>query len=130
MLMTFPVSENVASMSTSSTMKAAAKAAALREQGVDVIDLTLGEPDFATPEFIRDYAVEGLQKGYTKYTPSTGLKLFQNAIAEFYRGQFGADIDPSTIVASCGGKQALLGHIPRDRTLLRRKERPDRHRTF
>ena len=108
MLMTCPVSENVASMSTSSTMKAAAKAAALREQGVDVIDLTLGEPDFATPEFIRDYAVEGLQKGYTKYTPSTGLKLFQNAIAEFYRGQFGADIDPSTIVASCGGKQALF----------------------
>lgn len=89
-------------------MKAAAKAAALREQGVDVIDLTLGEPDFDTPEFIRNYAIEGLQKGYTKYTPSTGLKLFQNSIAEFYKGQFGADIDPSTIVASCGGKQALF----------------------
>ena len=95
-------------MSTSSTMKAAAKAAALREQGVDVIDLTLGEPDFATPEFIRQYAVEGLQKGYTKYTPSTGLKLFQNSIADFYKGQFGAEIDPSTIVAACGGKQALF----------------------
>ncbi|HKX83075.1 MAG TPA: pyridoxal phosphate-dependent aminotransferase [Pyrinomonadaceae bacterium] len=106
--MSFPVSDNVAAMSVSSTMKAAAKAAALRDQGIDVIDLTLGEPDFETPEFIREYAVEGLQKGFTKYTPSTGLKLFQSSIAEFYGKQFGAEIDPGSIVASCGGKQALF----------------------
>ena len=60
----FPVSENVAQMQTSSTLKAMQAAANLREQGFDVIDLTLGEPDFQTPEFIKDLAVEGLQKGY------------------------------------------------------------------
>jgi aspartate aminotransferase len=106
--MTFPVSENVSSMSTSSTMKAAKAAADLREQGVEVIDLTLGEPDFETPEFIKEYAIEGLRKGFTKYTPSSGLKLFQNSITEFYGKQFGAEIGPSSVVASCGGKQALF----------------------
>lgn len=104
----FPVSENVAKMQTSSTLKAAQIAADLREQGFDVIDLTVGEPDFPTPEFIKDLAVEGLEKNLTKYTPSSGLKIFREAIAEFYAEQFGAKILPTEIAASCGGKQALF----------------------
>ncbi|MDQ3219197.1 MAG: hypothetical protein M3Q26_00415, partial [Acidobacteriota bacterium] len=72
----FPVSDNVAKMHISSTLKAGQTAAKLRDEGVDVIDLTVGEPDFDTPEFIKEYAREGLQKGVTKYTPSSGLKTF------------------------------------------------------
>ena len=104
----FPVAENVARMHMSSTLKAGQTARELREQGFDVIDLTLGEPDFQTPEFIKEYAREGLQKGLTKYTPTAGLKSFTEAIAHFYASQFGAEFSPSEVMAACGGKQALF----------------------
>ncbi|MEP7039322.1 MAG: aminotransferase class I/II-fold pyridoxal phosphate-dependent enzyme, partial [Acidobacteriota bacterium] len=107
-MISFPVSENVAEMKTSSTFKAMQAAADLREKGFDVIDLTVGEPDFPTPEFIKNLAIEGLNKGYTKYTPSAGLKSFTEAVAEFYAEQFGANLSPNEIAASCGGKQALF----------------------
>lgn len=104
----FTASRNVQKMQSSSTMKAAQAAAQLREEGHDVIDLTLGEPDFQTPEFIKEYAWEGLQKGLTKYTPTAGLKSFQEAIAGFYAHEFSTDFSPKEIVAACGGKQALF----------------------
>src|SRR5690606_36086039 len=85
----FPVSESVSRMKSSSTFKAMQAAAELRERGFDVIDLTLGEPDFQTPEFIKRLAVEGLEKGLTKYTPTAGMKTFTEAVAHFYAEQFG-----------------------------------------
>ncbi len=105
---TFPVSENVARMHASSTLKAAQSAAALREEGHDVIDLTIGEPDFDTPEFIKEYAWEGLKKGLTKYTPTAGMKTLTEAVVEFYSERFGADFLASEVAASCGGKQGLF----------------------
>lgn len=105
---TFPVSEKVAKMKMSSTLKAGQVAADLREKGFDVLDLTVGEPDFPTPEFIKEYAWEGLEKGITKYTPTAGLKNYKEAIANFYAEEFGASISPVEIVATDGGKQALF----------------------
>ncbi|MDQ3322826.1 MAG: pyridoxal phosphate-dependent aminotransferase [Acidobacteriota bacterium] len=104
----FPVSRNVARMKTSSTLKAAQIAHDLREQGFDTIDLSVGEPDFPTPEFIKQYAWEGLQKGLTKYTPTAGLKNFKESIADFYAERFGANFSPAEIIATDGGKQALF----------------------
>ncbi len=104
----FPVSENVAKMQASSTLKAAQVAAELREKGVEIVDLTVGEPDFPTPEFIKEYAWEGMQKGFTKYTPTSGLKSFREAIAEFYAAEFGATFSPNEVMATDGGKQALF----------------------
>ncbi len=106
--MSFPVSESVARMKSSSTFKAMQAAASLREQGFDVIDLTVGEPDFPTPEFIKNLAIEGLEKGYTKYTAAAGMKPFVEAVPHFYAAQFGAEISPKEVAASCGGKQALF----------------------
>lgn len=106
--MTFPTSESVSRMKTSSTFKAMQAAANLREQGFDVIDLTVGEPDFPTPEFIKDLAIEGLHKNITKYTASAGMKPFTEAVSHFYGEQFGAEVLPTEVVASCGGKQALF----------------------
>lgn len=106
--MNFPVSENVARMKSSSTFKAMQAAANLRERGFDVIDLTLGEPDFPTPEFIKDLAIEGLDRGFTKYTPAAGMKPFTEAVAHFYAEQFGAQLTTKEIAAACGGKQALF----------------------
>lgn len=107
-MINFPVSENVASMRGSSTLIAAQKANELRRSGIDVIDLSVGEPDFDTPQFIKDLAIEGLGKGLTKYTATAGIAEFRSAIADFYRDQFSANIPTSDIAASCGGKQALF----------------------
>lgn len=104
----FPVSEHVARMHSSSTLTAAQTAANLREEGHDVIDLTVGEPDFDTPEFIKQYAWEGLEKGLTKYTSSAGMKSLTQAVSEFYAEQFGATFSASEVAASCGGKQGLF----------------------
>jgi len=104
----FPASRNVARMKTSSTLKAAQVAADLREKGFDVIDLSVGEPDFPTPEFIKQYAWEGLEKNLTKYTPTAGLKDFRESIAAFYAERFGANVAPKEIIATDGGKQALF----------------------
>ena len=104
----FPVSDHVARMHSSSTLKAGQTAANLRELGHDVIDLTVGEPDFDTPEFIKRYAWEGLEKGLTKYTASAGMKMFTEAVAAFYGERFGSDFSPKEVAAACGGKQALF----------------------
>lgn len=104
----FPVSSNVSAMHASSTLKAAQAAATLREQGHDVVDLTVGEPDFDTPDFIKEYAVEGLRLGLTKYTPSSGFGTFKEAVSAFYAHRFGAEFPASQVAAACGGKQALF----------------------
>jgi aspartate aminotransferase len=104
----FPVSDHVAKMHSSSTLKAAQLAASLREEGHAVIDLTVGEPDFDTPEFIKKYAWDGLEKGLTKYTSSAGMKPLTHAISTFYEQQFGAHFSPTEVAAACGGKQALF----------------------
>jgi aspartate aminotransferase len=104
----FPVSSRVAKMQASSTLAAAQAAARLRDEGHRVIDLTVGEPDFDTPEFIKQFAIEGLEKGLTKYTSSAGMRVFQESIANFYAEQFGAGFAASAVAASCGGKQALF----------------------
>lgn len=104
----FSVSNNVAAMHASATLKAGQAATDLREQGFDVIDLSVGEPDFDTPTFIKQYAGEGIERGLTKYTPTSGLKKFRESIASFYAAEFGADLSPADIVAASGGKQALF----------------------
>lgn len=106
--MTFPVSENVAAMQGSTTLIAAQMANELRSRGVDVIDLSVGEPDFDTPDFIKEYAIEGLSNGYTKYTATAGIAEFREAIADFYATRFKAELKQNEIAASCGGKQALF----------------------
>lgn len=105
---TFPISENVAAMQGSSTLMAAQLAGEMRAGGIDVIDLSVGEPDFETPEFIKKYAIEGLEKGLTRYTPTAGFAGFRSAIVDFYASRFGAKLRTDEIAASCGGKQALF----------------------
>ncbi len=106
-----PFSQSINKMHGSSTLKAALAATRLREAGHSVIDLTVGEPDFDTPEFIKQYAWEGLQKGLTKYTPAAGMKSFKKSIVDFYALEYGATFSPNEVAASCGGKQGLFNAI-------------------
>lgn len=95
-------------MQGSSTLIAAQVASDMRARGVDVIDLSVGEPDFDTPEFIKRYAWEGLEKGLTKYTSTAGMAEFRSSIVEFYARRFGAEFTTDEAAATCGGKQALF----------------------
>lgn len=104
----FPVSDNVSAMRESSTLAAAQVAMDLRERGFDVLDLSVGEPDFNTPEFVKALAWEGLEKGFTRYTAISGMKMFRESIASYFGEQFGTDFSPGEVVAACGGKQGLF----------------------
>lgn len=95
-------------MKGSSTLIAAAAAADMRARGIDVLDLSVGEPDFDTPHFIKRYAWEGLEKGLTKYTATAGLAEFRSSIVDFYTSRFDTKLDSAEVAAACGGKQALF----------------------
>src|ERR1043165_1990868 len=96
----FPVAENVAAMQESSTLKAGQVAMDFRERGYDVLDLSVGELDFDTPEFVKELAWEGREHGGTKYTPVSGLKMFKEAIASYFGEQFNTDFSPGAVAAT------------------------------
>src|SRR5260370_35419878 len=85
----FQVSENVARMKASSAMAAMQTADAMRAAGVDVVDLGAGEPDFDTPQNIKDAAAEAMRAGKTKYTPTAGTREHQITIIYFFTRTFG-----------------------------------------
>ncbi len=104
----FPVSENVARMQSSATMAAMAAAEALRASGANVCDFGAGEPDFDTPDNIKKAAERAMRAGRTKYTASAGIRELQRAIIDLYRGDFGVEYQPSEVMATAGGKQAIF----------------------
>jgi aspartate aminotransferase len=119
----FPISENVARMRASSTLAAMQAAQAMRAEGLDVVDLGPGEPDFDTPENIKRAAAEAMHAGQTKYTSTGGTRELQQAIINFYEREFGARFDASQVMATSGGKQALFNAIvslagPNDEVLI------------
>lgn len=107
----FPVSDNVARMKASATLAAMQAAVNLRAAGVDVVDLGAGEPDFDTPQNIKDAAESAMRAGQTKYTPTCGTRELQQAIITFYQQNFGADYEPGEVMATAGGKQALFNAV-------------------
>jgi aspartate aminotransferase len=104
----FPVSENVARMQSSATMAAMQAAEALRASGANVCDFGAGEPDFDTPDNIKQAASKAMQAGRTKYTAAGGIREIQRAIIDFYRREFGTEYEPTEVMATAGGKQAVF----------------------
>jgi aspartate aminotransferase len=107
----FPVSENVARMQSSATLAAAQAAEALRASGVNVCDFGAGEPDFDTPENIKQAAAAAMRAGRTKYTAAGGVREIQRAIIDFYRRDFGTEYQPSEVMVTAGGKQAIFNAV-------------------
>jgi len=91
----------------SPTLKVAADAERLRRQGVDVVDLGAGEPDFATPEHVKNAAHAALDANFTKYTPSAGVQEVREAVAYRYLLDHGVAIKPEEVILTAGAKQAL-----------------------
>jgi aspartate aminotransferase len=97
----------MAALEPSATLAMAAKASAMKGAGVDVIDLSVGEPDFPTPPHICQAAEGAIAKGYTKYTPAPGIPTLRKAVADDYTRRSGLAVTPAQVVISNGAKHAL-----------------------
>ncbi len=101
------LSDKALKLKESETIKMSQRARDLRNQGHDVINLSLGEPDFDTPDYIKEAAKLALDQGYTKYTPVPGLVELRDVISKKFREENGLDYAPDQIVVSNGAKQSL-----------------------
>lgn len=101
------LSRRVNNMATSATLAMAAKARELKEQGIDIIGLSLGEPDFNVPEFVKEAAIQAVKDNYHSYTPVDGYGDLKQAIITKFKRDNNLSFTPSQIVVSTGAKQSL-----------------------
>ena len=92
----------------SPTLKVSAAADRMRREGLDVVDLGAGEPDFATPENVKAAARAAIDSNFTKYTPSAGVVELRDAVAMRYKADYGVDIKTEEVIVTAGAKQALF----------------------
>lgn len=102
-----PLSNRILNMSTSATLAMAAKARELRSEGKDIIGLSLGEPDFNTPDFIKDAAIQAINDNYNSYTPVDGYQELKEAIITKFKRDNNLTYTLPQIVVSTGAKQCL-----------------------
>jgi aspartate aminotransferase len=91
----------------SPTLRVTAEADRLRRQGVDIVDLGAGEPDFPTPAHIKAAGIDAIAHDFTKYTPSAGIMELRQAICDRYRTDYGVEFRPEETIVTAGAKQAL-----------------------
>jgi len=101
------VADRVSRVPTSPTLRISAKAASMMAEGIDVIDLSVGEPDFPTPEHIKDAGKRAIDQNITKYTANTGVPELRRAIVKRLRDDHGLDYDVDEIIVSPGAKNCL-----------------------
>src|SRR5580658_6754194 len=102
------IAERISLISESSTMKVAAEAGKLRAEGVDVVDFGAGEPDFPTPDNIKQAAVRALAQNFTKYTAASGTLELKKAVCERHTQDFGTAYKPSECLITVGGKHNIF----------------------
>jgi aspartate aminotransferase len=102
------IADRIALISVSSTMKVAADAEKLRAQGVDVVDFGAGEPDFPTPDNIKQAAIRAIEGNFTKYTNAGGTLEMKQAVCERHAHDFGTAYTPAECIISVGGKHVIF----------------------
>ncbi len=107
----FPAAERVRLMEASSTMAVLQAAERLRAAGQRVLDLGAGEPDFPTPEHIKEAARRALAENFTRYTPAAGIAELRATIARVLNERFGSTYTPEQVMVTAGGKQAIFNAI-------------------
>ena len=105
------ISDRVNRLSESATIAMARKARELKSQGIDIISLSLGEPDFNTPNFIKDAGKEGIDKNFSKYMPVNGYQDLREAISNKFKRDNGIDYSTEQIVVSTGAKQSIANVV-------------------
>ncbi len=101
------IAKRAAAIKPSPTVATAAKAKAMKSQGIDVIDFGVGEPDFDTPENVKEAAKKAIQSGFTKYTPASGTDELKEAVIEKFKRDNGLLYEKSQVLISCGAKHSL-----------------------
>jgi aspartate aminotransferase len=101
------LADRTARIGVSPTMKVAAEAMRLKAQGVDVVDLGAGEPDFPTPAHVANAAHAAIDANFTKYTTNSGTDELKRAVCARYRSDYGIEYTPPEVILTAGGKQAL-----------------------
>jgi len=101
------LAKRMAMIKPSPTLAVDAKAKAMKAQGIDVIGFGVGEPDFDTPDNIKDAAIKALKAGFTKYTPAGGTDELKGAVCDKFKNENGIDYSPADILISCGAKHSL-----------------------
>src|SRR6267143_3228794 len=109
--MNYKITQRAASLSPSLTLAIDAKAKQMKAEGQDVVCFGAGEPDFDTPQHIKDAAAKALADGFTKYTPASSIPELRQAIADKFERENGLTYKPSQIIVSCGGKHSCYNVI-------------------
>jgi aspartate aminotransferase len=109
--MNYKISQRAATLSPSLTLAIDSKAKQMKAEGQDVVGFGAGEPDFDTPQHIKDAAIKALNEGFTKYTPASGIPELRQAIADKFKRENGLTYKPSQVIVSCGGKHSCYNVI-------------------
>lgn len=105
------LSERITSIKPSLTLAITAKAKAMREKGIDIIEFGAGEPDFDTPEYVKQAARDAMDAGFTKYTPTSGILELKKAIRDKFIRDNNLNYELEEIIISCGAKHSLYNAI-------------------
>ncbi len=105
------LSDRIKTLSVSQTLAMAQKSRELKAKGIDIISLSLGEPDFNTPDYIKDAAKKAIDDNYSKYPPVPGYTDLREAISRKFKVENGIDYSPDQVVVSAGGKHSLINII-------------------
>lgn len=105
------ISQRVQKLAESETLAMSRRANEMKEKGIDVINMSLGEPDFKTPDFLKRAAKEAIDKDFSYYTPVPGYKELQEAVCRKFKRDNGLDYKPNQIVVSTGAKQSIINVI-------------------
>ncbi len=109
--MNYKISRRAASLAPSLTLAIDSKAKQMKADGLDVVGFGAGEPDFDTPQHIKDAAIKALNEGFTKYTPSSGIPELRQAIADKFKRENGLSYKASQVIVSDGGKHSCYNVI-------------------
>src|SRR5512143_3581326 len=101
------IAKRAMAIKPSPTLATAAKAKAMKSQGIDVVDFGVGEPDFDTPENVKQAGIKAIQAGFTKYTPASGTDELKEAVVEKFKKDNGLSYEKSQVLVSCGAKHSL-----------------------
>src|SRR5580698_10136648 len=102
------LAQRISLISESSTMKVAAEADRLRREGVDVVDFSAGEPDFPTPDNVKQAAIRAIEQNFTKYTPVSGTVELKQPICDHHKRLYGTTYSLKECIANMGGKHAIF----------------------
>ena len=105
------LSDRVKSLSVSQTLAMAQKSRELKAKGIDIISLSLGEPDFNTPDYVKEAAKKAIDENYSKYPPVPGYTDLREAISKKFKEENGINYSPEQIIVSAGGKHSLINVI-------------------